>query len=130
MTVKRVNNYIFNSSNLELFTEQRIVNIYESLYADCMTKLFKGIIIDAYSSEVLRNSSEASQEIYSLIELAVLTMVNTMPYDDIKYILKSYHVDYINFPSKVRFSMNTLSDDYYRINTVIEELKLEGVNLP
>lgn len=130
ITVKRVNSLIFNFSN-DMMTEQRIINIYQTLYSECMTKLFKGIILDVYSVDLLNKSTSQSQEIYSLIGLAVLTMVNTMPYSDIKTILKSYYGDYINFPSATRFSMQSLSDDYSRINDVIYDLKInEDINLP
>lgn len=129
VTVKRVNSSIINTSNTQLMTEQRIIQIYEIIYGYCMTKLFKGIMLDVYPKEVLNDLSDESNEIYSTISLAVLTMVNTMPSNDIKFILKSYQGDYVNFPSYVRFSMK-LSDDYYRINEVIAELESEGIYLP
>lgn len=129
-TVKRVNNIIFNTGDTNLMTEERIIKIYEILYGDCMTRLFKGIMFDVYPKEYLNSCSNECNEIYSTISLAVLTMINTMPSQDIKFILKSYHGDYINFPSYIRFSMNSLSDDFYRINAVINELRSEGIYLP
>lgn len=128
-TVKRVNRCIFNTGDTNLITEVRLIRIYENLYSDCMTKLFKGIMLDVYPKDYLNECSEESNEIYSLIGLAVLTMVNTMPYDSIRFILKSYHTDYINFPSYVRFSLK-LSDDYHRINDVIFNLQENGIYLP
>lgn len=128
-TVKRINAHLFNLSDLELITEEKLIKIYEILYHDCMGKLFKGIMFDAYPREFLDKSTSDSSEIYSLIGLAVLTMVNTMPSNSIRNILKSYYEDHINFPGHVRFSMK-LSEDYYRINDVIYQLELEGVHLP
>lgn len=130
VTVKRVNACIFNTSNVDLMTEQRIINIYETLYSECMTRLFKGTMMDVYPADYLKNSSDASSEIYSLIGLAILTMINSMPSVDIKFILKAYYGDYINFPCYVRFSMKSLSDDYYRINQIVYDLESEGIYLP
>jgi hypothetical protein len=129
VTVKRVNYYLFHTSDTNIITEQRIIKIYEIFYSECMTKLFKAIMADNYPKDVLDKASDESNEIYSLIGLAVLTMVNTMPHNDILFILKSYYEDYINFPFETRFSMK-LSDDYSRINNALEMLSHEGIYLP
>lgn len=128
-TVKRINAHLFNLSDTGLITETKLIQIYEILYHDCMGKLFKGTMFNAYPKEFLNGSSSESNEIYSLIGLAVLAMVNTMPSNSIRNILKSYHEDYVNFPCHVRFSMK-LSSDYYRINDVIYQLESEGIYLP
>jgi hypothetical protein len=129
VTVKRVNRIIFDTSSAALMTEDRIIQIYQVLYWNCMTKLFKGIMYDAYPKELLDASSDDSNEIYSTINLAVLTMLNTMTSKDIRSILKSYYDDYINFPCQPRFKMK-LSEDYYRINEIIYQLESEGVYIP
>lgn len=118
VNVKRVN-FVIMTAPIEIMTEQMIVYIYEKLF-DRITPLFVGTMIDNCKQDM----SQEMEEIYSTISLAVLDILNTMPSADIRKVLISYVGDYqaIYYKSGYRFSMQCLSNDYMRINQVVEAL--------
>lgn len=122
--IRRVNLLIFNVGNLNIMTLQRIVDIYQYTFNKSVTKLFEGIMFDVYSPRDLENATSDQKEIYQLIVTAVLELINQMPSQSIRMILTSYYMDFTSNPNilAVRASMN-LSEDYYRINDVIELMK-------
>jgi hypothetical protein len=65
--------------------------------------------------------TESKSEIYSRISLALLAILEEMPMPDIRTVLASYAGDYgtLYLGQKIRFSMNSLSMDYQRINAVV-----------
>lgn len=118
VNVKRVN-FVIMTSSIEIMTEQMIVYIYEKLF-DRITPLFVGTMIDNCKQDM----SSEMEEIYSTISLAILDILNTMPSNDIRKVLISYVGDYqaVYYKSGYRFSMQCLSNDYARINTVVQAL--------
>lgn len=109
-------------------TVQNIVDLYCSLF-DKMITLFEGSML--YCNEPIANEQQG--EMYSRISLALLLMLEDLPSSDIKVILNSYAGDYtmLYTGNRVRFSMNSLSADYPRINSVVAELRhSDGVFLP
>lgn len=122
VNIKRVN-FIIISAPLELMTEQRIVNIYEKLF-DFLTPLVEGVMFDVYNANDFE--TESMKEIYSTISLALLDILNAAPSDVIRKVLLSYAGDHSMLYSQkpIRFSMNSLSGDYYRITQIIESLKI------
>jgi len=127
--VRRIN-FIIISSSIKLMTEQMIVWIYEKLF-DHVTELFQTIMLDTYDENSCY--SEEMQEIHSIISLAILDILNSMPTNDIRSILLSYATSYttLHTGEKTRFSMQSLSNDYKRIREVVEYLdKEEKVYVP
>lgn len=126
VNVKRVN-FIIMTSPIEIMTEQMIVFIYEKLY-DRFTPLFIGTMIDNCRSDMEGDMDE----IYSIISLAVLDILNVMPSNDIRKVLISYVGDFQALYSQngYRFSLQCLSNDYARINAVVDALKYENIYVP
>lgn len=118
VNVKRLN-FVIMTAPIEVMTEQMIVYIYEKLF-DRVTPLFVGTMIDNCKQDM----SAEMEEIYSTISLAILDILNTMPSNDIRKVLISYVGDYqaVYYKSGYRFSMQCLSNDYARINAVVEAL--------
>lgn len=125
IAVKRVNLVLFNSKK-EL-SLQDIVNVYQYLFNTGVANLFAGVMFDVYSDSDLNNAEEYQRDIYYNMSLAVLELVNTMPTPAITTIISTYSMSAQNMP--IRFSLR-LSDDYYRINQVINTLTSQGIYVP
>lgn len=133
INVERVN-FIIVSSPKEVMTEQMIVWIYEKLF-DRFTPLFEGTMFDVVKDEDDDQYNDDMLEVYSTISLAILDIMNNLPSQDIRKVLISYVGDYEILYRKpgektIRFSMRSLSDDYVRINQVVQALELENIYVP
>ena len=84
-------------------------------------------MFDVYTEDDLRTAEEYQRDIYSTMSLAILELLNVMPSSDIMTILSSYSMSARN--RNIRFSLR-LSNDYYRINQVIEVLNSQGIYVP
>lgn len=126
--VRRVDLILYNTSDMKMMNEQTIIDIFTTLFGDRFLKLFEGVLFDSYSDEELQQATEDSREIYYTINLAIFDIINTLPSYDIEKILMCYNelmsVNYKNKEPRLRF---ILSDDFYRINDVIEYLKTKGI---
>lgn len=123
--VKRVNLALFMSDrNMDL---QNVVDVYQTLFNSSMLKLFEGIMFDVYSDQDLENATTNQRNIYSLMGVALLEMVNVMPSASIQVILSAYAQDC--YGKRVRFSMK-LSNDYWRINDMIDMIRNMGIYVP
>ena len=123
--VKRVNLELFNSK--VPLTLQNIIDVYQYLFNDSISNLFSGVMFDVYTEDDLRTAEEYQRDIYSTMSLAILELLNVMPSSDIMTILSSYSMSARN--RNIRFSLR-LSNDYYRINQVIEVLNSQGIYVP
>lgn len=113
--------------------EQLIVNIFEKLY-DRLAILFESIMFDVYPMDA-EWMTENIGDVYGIISLAILDILENMPVNMIVEVLKIYSNDYLNVRERkgsncIRFSMKSLSWDYPRINNVVEVLKSQGIYLP
>lgn len=121
--VKRVDSLIYNSENEEELTEQMLVDIYSILFGLDILSLVEGVLLDQYPKDVLQNASKSS-ELYYRINLAVIDIINSMSSDDIEAILIFYkQLCSCYGQDNLRFNF-ILSNDYERINNVIEKLKV------
>lgn len=125
INVKRLNRVLMNQPSDSL-TEQKIVDIYLTLF-DHVLPLFTGVMLDVQSPS---NMSQDAMEIYGLITLAALDILNELPMTDIKKGLILFDEDrYIQYSDKpIRINLESItSSDYPRILSAIDSLKAEGV---
>ena len=128
----RVNQVILYTRDPQLMTEQNIIYIYEKLF-DQMRYLFMATMFDVHDNyeEQYDDEEDALYYIFANIGLAVLTMVNNMPMESIKQLIQIF-VDKWNSLNRpmTRFSLRTLSADYSRILTIVENMMQNGVYVP
>lgn len=118
-----------NSDAGRVSAEQMIINIYQKLFPQ-LTLLFEAIMFDVYNLEDEWVDNSIS-EMYSIISLAILDILNAMPSGDIRKVLMGYAMDYTALKmKKYRFSLNSLSADYDRIRYVVDVLRGENIFIP
>lgn len=124
-------NFVICNQDVESMTEQMIVWIYEKLF-DKFNDLFQATMFEVYRPEEESGLGEDFMEIYARVTLAVLTILNNMPTDDISRVIKAYYDEWsYRGRYKIRCSMRTLSSDWYRITNVVEYLNsTSAYNIP
>lgn len=125
INVKRVNRVLM-SQPLKTITEQRVVDIYLALF-DHMLPLFTGVMLDVMPVQTLPKDAA---EIYGLITLAILDLMNELPVADIKKGLMLFNEDrniqYQDCP--LRLNLESCSQiDYPRLIGAIDALKQDGI---
>lgn len=126
VNVKRMNKIILKMP-LKQLSEQIIVDIYLSLFTHILP-LFAGIMLDVWSPQSLTTTD--MEEIYGLISLAILDIVNELPIVDIKKGLKLFCEDRkILYPdAPLRMNLKSCSEvDFPRFIRAIDELESEGI---
>jgi hypothetical protein len=131
INVKRLN-FVICTQPKEIMTVQMIVNIYEKLF-DAALILFETTMFDIYNDEE-EWVTEDIMEVYANISLAILHIINNMPTDHIKKILKSYANDfsmvYGGNSRAIRFPMKSISQDFPRVIYTVEQLSYEDTYVP
>lgn len=125
--IKRLNRTIMQMKLADI-TEQKIVDIYLLLF-DRVLPLFTGVMLDVYSPQ---NLSGEAEEIYGLITLAILDIMNELPIADIKRGLILFDEDRkMLYPdSSLRMNFKSCSEeDYPRFIRALDELELEGTHI-
>lgn len=125
INVRRLNRVLINQP-LSSLSEQKIVDIYIQLFSHVLP-LFTGIMLDVMPTQTM---TPDMQEIYGLITLAALDIMNELPLQDIKAGLTMFNDDrkiqYSDMP--LRMNLESCSpEDYPRFIAAIDELKSEGV---
>lgn len=120
--IRRMNFVILNA-NIN-FTEQMIVDIYQNLFTK-VSQLFEVTMMTIYDDD---DVSERD----SLITLAILDILNSLPSNSIRKVLEEYRTIYLykynGYPT--RFNLRALSSDYERIRVIVESMYNEGITLP
>ena len=125
LNVKRLNKVLMNQP-LTSLSEQKIVDIYLALFEHVLP-LFTGVLLDVVSPQ---NMNSNSSEIYGLITLAMLDIMNELPIADIKTgLVRFEETRQIWYPdSPLRLNLESCSEeDYPRVLCAIDQLKTEGV---
>lgn len=128
--VKRVD-FIIMTQPKELMSEKMIEEIFKILYnvMDDFHRIFPYIMMDTLPEYDENNPNtfwitDDIQEVSSTLNLAVLNIIDNLPSQTIRSIMLNYaeamNMVYKNTP--VRFSLRNLSEDYYRINSVLNAM--------
>lgn len=128
LNIRRMN-FIILTSTVN-FTEQMIVNVYQILF-DKVTELFEATMLDVLDTTE-QWYTEDIDERYSLITLALLDILNSLPSDAIGRVLNDYvNVYYMSYAGKeTRCDLRCLSGDYERIRNIAEDMVARGIRLP
>ena len=126
-------NFIIAQTGSSVFTEQKIIDIFIHFgkYSGMrMTNLLESHMFSVDPT----NMTEDMEEMYSVISLAILDMMNHMSSQEIRQVLINYSNDFMmKYNSDyrvVRFSLRNLSGDYDRITIMADMLSNEGYNIP
>ena len=122
-------NFVIMTANIH-FTEQMIVDVYQNLF-DRVSQLFEATMLDVIDTNE-EWYTEDIDERYSLITLAVLDILNSLPSDAIRRVLDDYvSVYYTSYNGKpTRCNLRSLSGDYERIRIIVEDMYNSGIRLP
>lgn len=126
VSVERLNSVICKSG-ID-FTEENIIYIFSVFYSDRFSILFNVLM----TTKQEQFEERIHKKIYDMISMALLDILNSMTSDDIYKVLYNY-ASYIELcvpDTEIRFSLRSLSDDYNRINAMIDELLEKGVSIP
>lgn len=122
-------NFVIMTVNVN-FTEQMIVDVYQNLF-DRVSMLFEATMLDVPDTTEEWYTDDIDER-YSLITLAVLDILNSLPSDAIRRVLDDYvsvyHTSY--FGKETRCSLRSLSGDYERIRNIAENMISQGIRLP
>lgn len=128
VNVKRMN-FVIMTANID-FTEQMIVDVYQNLF-DRVTQLFEATMLDVFDMNE-EWYTEDIDERYSLITLAVLDILNSLPSDAIRRVLDDYRLVYHTSYAgrETRCDLRCLSGDYVRIRDIVDKMNDEGNRVP
>ena len=128
--MQRVNVVIMNN-DMSLMTEQMIVLIYEKLF-NHLTPMLEGVMFDVWREEDFIN--EEKEEIYGVINLAILDILQEAPMHFIISVISSFSQDryYVHSEDPIRFNIKAISvSDYGRIIKAIDVVENErGIKVP
>lgn len=126
-------NFIIAQTGSTIFNEQKIIDVFIHFgkYSGMrMTNLLESHMFSVDPT----NMTEDMEEMYSVISLAILDMMNHMSSQEIRQVLMNYSNDFMmKYNSDyrvVRFSLRNLSGDYDRITMMADMLSNEGYNIP
>ena len=123
-------NFMLCKMNSNIVTLQNIIYIYEILY-DSISSLFSGIMFETYTEEEEDDFGYDFMNNYSNISIAILTIVNNLPSDKIDILLRGYVEEWkTNKCPQTRFSFRSISNDYNKINNVVEGLIASDIYIP
>lgn len=111
-----------------IMTEQMVVDIFSKTFYDQLTNLFCAVMTDRF--DYFDNKNE--EYVYSTVSNALLDILNTMDFDDIKSVLIDYIVELNRSEVSGRFSLNSINpSDYRMIVDALENIEVEdGIKIP
>ena len=136
--VRRVDFIIITQPKL-LMTQEMITEILRILYEgnDIWVKVFQYFMLDVIPeyNEYEESSSwvtEEMEEINSVLNLSVLTIIDNMPSRNITSIFVNYAEAYslLNSNKPYRFSLKSLNNEFSRMNNIINYLRTQNIYVP
>ena len=122
-------NFVIMTANID-FTEQMVVDVYQNLF-NKVSQLFEATMLDVIDTTEEWYTQDIDER-YSLITLAVLDILNSLPSDAIRRVLEDYvrvyHVSYLG--KETRCNLRSLSSDYDRIRVIVEDMISQGIQMP
>lgn len=123
--IKRLN-FVIITQPKTLMSYDMMLEICKILYDD-IARQFQYFMLDVipqYSDENPTWVTEEVEEVNSVLNLVILDLLNQQPLQTIKTAISDYILSYGALHSKApyRFALKNLSDDYYRINMVVQDL--------
>lgn len=123
--IKRLN-FVIITQPKTLMSYDMMLEICKILYDD-IARQFQYFMLDVipqYSDENPTWVTEEVEEVNSVLNLVILDLLNQQPLQTIKAAISDYILSYGALYSKApyRFALKNLSDDYYRINMVVQDL--------
>lgn len=131
VNIKRMNFTIMKNINF-VFTEQMIVDIYQILFPR-VTQLFEATMLDVIEDTDEPWYSNAIDERYSMISLALLDILESLTSEQIRRVLDDYVILYnLSYNGRpVRFDIRCISAEHYpKTRRVVEIMEQEGIRLP
>ena len=118
-------NFTIVSSGID-FSLKDIIYIYSRFYSEDFSTLFCSTMLDCYEA-----STDTGKKLYDRITIAILTILNSMVSTEIALVLKRY-ANLISFSNITEYRCNIrgLSEDYSRVNSVVEILEMQGIAVP
>ena len=129
--IKRLN-FVIITQPKTLMSYDMMLEICKILYDD-IARQFQYFMLDVipqYSDENPTWVTEEVEEVNSVLNLVILDLLNQQPLQTIKTAISDYILSYGALYSKApyRFALKNLSDDYYRINMVVQDLMNTNTN--
>lgn len=136
--IRRVNHILITQPKAVMSFEM-ITEIFKIIYGErnIWVRAFQYFMLDVipeYNEYDInaRWVTEEVEEINSTINIVILDLLNYEPYEVIRGALINYAEFYnmMKYNSPIRFTMQRLSDDYSRINDVVNALREERIIVP
>lgn len=129
--INRLNRFIMNLGYS--FTIKNIIYIYQAFYSDNFSELFNTTMVETKDNLLNQGYilSPIAQNMYDTISYAIINILNSMPGEEMRIVLKSYasYLMLVNYGGKVRFSLKELEDEFYRIKENVEFIEI-NYNIP
>lgn len=128
LCVKRVNLILVNQPKT-LMTQEMVTEIFKVIYNDptIWANIFCYFMTDVIPEYDERDPSvawvtESVEEVNSVINLVILEIINTEPEPILYNALYNYAATVCTSNKPIRFKLQSISDDYYRIKMVADKV--------
>lgn len=128
ITIKRVCSVLM-ASDQSIMTEILIIKIFNNLFSTHLSSLVSSIMLDTRDINKL---TDDAKEIYSRISLALLTIMENIPFEVMQPVLSIYSVNWMECGQPmVRFPIRSIAlADYPRLLSCVDSMARTGIVIP